>query len=79
MSAAPRRSSLRLSIGILTLVTAFVALPLGFVSLHSALNGPGYGSPEVRTALIVLSVAGALLSTGISLLIWEAAARLGRH
>jgi hypothetical protein len=51
-------------------------LPIAFLRLHAALEGPGYGSPEVRTVLIVLGVTGAALGTGVCLLVWEGAARL---
>jgi hypothetical protein len=76
VTAAPRPSSTRLAIGALCFVAAIVMLPIAFLRLHAALEGPGYGSPEVRTVLIVLGVTGAALGTGVCLLVWEGAARL---
>lgn len=78
MSGKPQPSSLRLLIGVLLFLAAVLTIILGFVHLMEALEGPGYGSPEVRNALIVLGAAGAALGTGTSLMIWEGAARLGK-
>lgn len=76
MTAAPRPSGVRLALGALSFLAAVGTLPIAFVRLHTALEGPGYGSPEVRWALIVLGATGAALGTGVCLLVWEGAARL---
>lgn len=78
MTGAPRPSTFRLAAGVIVLLAALISLPYGFMGLRSALEGSGYGSPEVRSALIVLGIAGAALGGGVSLLIWEMAARLRR-
>lgn len=74
----PTPSALRLLAGALIFLVAIITMMIGFVHLNGALEGSGYGSPEVRNALIVLGAAGAALGAGICLLIWEGAARLGR-
>lgn len=76
MTTAPRPSGNRLAIGALCFLAAVAMLPIAFVRLHSALEGPGYGSPEVQLALIVLGITGAVLGAGVCLLVWEGAARL---
>jgi hypothetical protein len=78
VKATPTPSSWRLALGAILTITAIMTIVLGFVFLIEALEGPGYGSPQVRNALILLGAAGAALGGGISLLIWEGAARLGR-
>lgn len=78
MKGAPTPSSLRLALGAVLTIAAIMVIVLGFVLLVEALEGPGYGSPEVRNTLILLGAAGATLGGGISLLIWEGAARLRR-
>lgn len=78
MSAPPLPSTLRLVIGIVLFFAAIAVLPFGFAELASALEGPGYGSTAVRNALIVLGIAGAVLTAGVCLMIWEGAARLRR-
>ena len=78
MKGKPQPSSLRLTVAILLFLSAILTIGLGFVHLMASLEGPGYGSPEVRNALILLGAAGAALGAAVSLLIWEGAARLGK-
>ena len=58
-------------------VASLVGLTIGFVSLVAALQGPGYGSPEVRAALTWMGVSGGVMAVGICLLIWEVSIRYG--
>lgn len=76
--AGPKPSHVRLAIGILFFVAAVGALPFEFLNLARALEGPGYGSPEVRNALIAFGAGGAALGAGFCLLIWEFTVRM-RH
>jgi hypothetical protein len=39
------------------------------------LEGGGYGTTAMRTSLVILGFAGALLAAGIATLIWEIAKR----
>lgn len=78
MTPPPPPSQVRLTVGVLCFLASLGVLPFAFTQLNDALEGPGYGSPEVRVALIVLGVGGAMLGTGVALLIWETAVRL-RH
>jgi hypothetical protein len=78
VTGAPQPSTARLALGIVLFFAAIAVLPFGFAHLAAALEGPGYGSAEVRNALIVLGIAGAVLGAGVCLMIWEGAARLRR-
>lgn len=68
-------STPRLLIGATLTVTAIVLTLVGFVRLITVLEGGGYGTTSMRTALGVLGLAGALLAGGIATLIWEIAKR----
>jgi hypothetical protein len=48
---------------------------IGFSRLFNLLEAGGYGTPAMRTALVILGVAGACLATGIATLIWEISKR----
>jgi hypothetical protein len=52
---------------------------IGFARLFGVLEGGGYGTSAMRTALVVLGVAGACLATGIATLIWEISKRYERR
>ena len=68
-------STIRLLIGSTLTITAILTALVGFVRLISVLEGGGYGTTAMRTALFVLGFAGALLAGGIATLIWEIAKR----
>lgn len=74
----PRRgSALRLGIGITLCVLALGITGVGFLRLARVLEAGGYGTPAVRNALMILGAAGACISTGIALLIWDISQRYG--
>ena len=58
-----------------SLFGALVALAGGGIQMVRSLERGGYGTGSVNIALIWLGVGGALLSIGISLLIWELSVR----
>ncbi|MGE3277174.1 MAG: hypothetical protein AB7O67_18830 [Vicinamibacterales bacterium] len=66
-----------LALGIVLAGGGIIGAALGLKDLMDSLNTAGYGSVEVRNALIFMGAAGAALGTGISLLIWDTANRLG--
>jgi hypothetical protein len=68
-------STVRLLIGATLTVSAIAMVLLGFVRLITVLEAGGYGTPAMRSALIVLGFAGALLAGGIATLIWDIAKR----
>ena len=75
---APRRGSpLLLALAVVLTVGGLTASALGLQHLLDSLDVFGYGSMEVRYALGGMGLAGGALGMGISLLIWEMAARLG--
>jgi hypothetical protein len=43
--------------------------------LFSILDAGGYGTPAMRTALVLLGIAGGCLATGVATLIWEVSKR----
>jgi len=75
----PRRSGqgspLRLLIGLVFTIVAMATAAIGFSRLFTLLEAGGYGTPAMRTALVILGVAGACLATGIATLIWEISKR----
>jgi hypothetical protein len=62
-------------IGCVSLIASLILLAMSAVMLVRALELQGYGSPAMRSALVWMGTAGALLSTGIALLIWEYSVR----
>ncbi|MEW6322244.1 MAG: hypothetical protein AB1635_14290 [Acidobacteriota bacterium] len=72
-------SNARALAGALIFLVALTVVALGFQGLFRAIGAHGHGSPEVRLMLVQLGVGGALLATGISLLIWEASVRFERR
>ncbi len=79
MTPPPRRSGqgspLRLLIGLVFTIVATATAAIGFSRLFTLLEAGGYGTPAMRTALVILGVAGACLATGIATLIWEISKR----
>jgi hypothetical protein len=74
-AARTEGSSIRLLIGGTLVVLAAAVALIGFVRLIVVLEGGGYGTSAMRLALGVLGLAGALLSTGIALVIWDISKR----
>jgi hypothetical protein len=70
-----RPSVLRGLVGWTSLLVSLLLLAMSGVMLVRALEFQGYGSPGMRSALVWMSTAGALLATGIALLIWEYSVR----
>lgn len=77
MTAPEEGSFARAVFGLVFLVASLVGVTIGFVQLVTGLQGPGYGSPEVRTALTWMVTSGGLMAIGICLLIWEVSIRYG--
>jgi uncharacterized membrane protein len=70
-----RGSDWRLVIGALLIIVALATALFGFVSLIRVLEGGGYGTDAMRGTLVILGSAGALLSAGIAIVIWDVAKR----
>jgi hypothetical protein len=68
-------SLVRSIIGWVSLAASLIVLVVSAVLFIRALEFQGYGSPEVRVSLVWMGAAGALLATGIALLIWEYSVR----
>jgi hypothetical protein len=66
---------LRGVVGWASLILAPVLLLMSAVMLVRALESQGYGSPDMKSALVWLGTSGALLANGIALLIWEYSVR----
>ena len=62
-------------IGAALVIVAIATALIGFVRLITVLERGGYGTQPMRTALIVLGVAGAAFAGGIATLIWDIAKR----
>lgn len=75
MARWSRPSALRALVGWVSLVLSFVVLAMSAAMLVRALELSGHASPEMRAALVWMGGAGALLATGIALLIWEYSVR----
>lgn len=81
MSAPPPRSArgegsaVRIVFGLVLVISAAGMAMVGFARLFAVLDAGGYGTPAMRTALVVLGVSGAFLASGIALLIWDVAKR----
>ena len=70
-----RGSILGLLIGVVLIVVALATVLIGFVRLITLLEAGGYGTPAMRTAFVVLGIAGALLAAGIATVIWDVGKR----
>jgi hypothetical protein len=68
-------SLLRLLTGSVLFISALAIAAYAFVSLVGVLEAGGYGTPQMRQALVMLGVAGACLAAGIATLIWDVAKR----
>ena len=68
-------STLRLLTGLVFTIVAMAVAVIGFSRLFALLEAGGYGTPAMRTALVMLGVAGACLATGVATLIWEISKR----
>lgn len=68
-------SAVRIVAGLVFTIVAIALAMIGFVRLFSVLEAGGYGSGQMRQALVILGVAGACLATGIATLIWDIAKR----
>jgi hypothetical protein len=76
---ADQGSTLRLLAGLVFTIIAMAVAVIGFSRLFTLLEAGGYGTPAMRTALVMLGVAGACLATGIATLIWEISKRYERR
>jgi uncharacterized membrane protein YuzA (DUF378 family) len=72
-------STLRLVAGLVFFIVALAVAVIGFSRLFNVLEAGGYGTPAMRTALVLLGIAGACLATGVATLIWEIAKRYERQ
>jgi hypothetical protein len=70
-----RGSSIRYIVGVVSLISAFVALAAGAIQMVSTLERGGYGTSGIDVALLWLAAGGALLGLGVSLVIWELSVR----
>ncbi len=70
-----RGSPIRYVIGLVSLVSALVAIPAGGVQMVRTLERGGYGTSSIDYALVWLGIGGGLLAIGIALLIWELSVR----
>lgn len=68
-------STLRLIVGAASTLAAVLTALVGFLRLITVLERGGYGTTDMRVALVILGVSGALLSLGIATLIWEISKR----
>jgi hypothetical protein len=68
-------SSIRLLLGSVLIIAALATMLIGFVRLIRLLEGGGYGTPAMRTALAILGVSGAFFATGIATVIWDISKR----
>lgn len=81
MSAGPGKappdtgSTLRLILGSVAFVLGIALSVFGFLRLIVVLDGGGYGTSAMRTALVILGAAGSFLAAGIATLIWDFAKR----
>ena len=72
MDRPESKSLLRAILGVVSLISSLVVIPIGFVLL--VVDAPQRG---MTRALSVLIAGGFLLSLGIALLIWEVSGRYG--
>jgi hypothetical protein len=68
-------STIRLLIGLVLIVAALSGMLIGFVRLIRLLEAGGYGTPLMRSVLVLLGGAGALFAAGIATVIWDIAKR----
>ena len=68
-------STVRVIIGAGLVVAAMATAVIGFVRLVTVLEAGGYGTGPMRTALVILGVAGACFAGGIATLIWDVSKR----
>jgi hypothetical protein len=66
------KSLLRAVLGVVSLLSSLVVLPIGFVLLVVDVERPSLMRP-----VVVLMIGGFLLALGIALLIWEVSGRYG--
>jgi len=71
-------SLFRILFGIVLFLAALVLAVFGFLRLIAVLDGGGYGTAPMITALAVLGAAGACLAVAIATLIWDVAKRYER-
>lgn len=77
MAPAPEpKSLLRTLLGGVSLASALVVIPIGFVLLVSDSQG-GSSPRDLVRPLAVLMAGGGLLSFGVAMLIWEMSVRYG--
>jgi len=77
MAPAPEpKSLLRTLLGGVSLVSALIVIPIGFVLLVGHSQG-GSSPRDLVRPLAVLMAGGGLLSFGVAMLIWEMSARYG--
>jgi hypothetical protein len=72
-------STVRLLTGLVLTMVAMATAVIGFSRLFSLLEAGGYGTPPMRTALVILGASGALFASGIATLIWEISKRYERY
>jgi hypothetical protein len=70
-----RGSSIRYVVGLVSLISALVALAAGAIQMVRTLERGGYGTTGIDVALLWLAAGGALLGLGVSLMIWELSVR----
>lgn len=68
-------STVRLIVGAVLIVAAMAMAIIGFVRLIQLLEGGGYGTPAMNSALVILGLSGALFAGGTATVIWEIAKR----
>lgn len=73
--AVDEGSAIRVIIGLVLVLSAAGIAMVGFSRLFRLLDAGGYGTPAVRDTLVVLGASGALLATGVAVLIWDVAKR----
>jgi len=56
-------------------IVAMTAALVGFIRLMAVLDGGGYGTTDMRIALFVMGIAGALFAAGTATVIWDIAQR----
>jgi hypothetical protein len=77
MAGAPERKSLlRALVGVVSLVSSLIVIPLGFVVLITDAQSGSSGRSLTRP-LGVLMAGGGLLALGVAMLIWEVSVRYG--
>ena len=77
MTPAPaaQGANLRLIIGAVLCIASVAVAVFGFVTLIRTLEAGGYGTPAMRTALVILGTSGAGLAAGVATVIWDISKR----